>query len=401
MNKAVKSILIFRGSQLLILHLAAYWDSLATRTLFRIRTSMYTQILKICNLYSEKRGNMLRATMTSPGEIEFSDVPQPIPRAGEVLLRIRRIGICGSDIHVFHGKHPYTSYPVVQGHEFSAEVVRSGSPASSLKPGALVTATPQITCGECAPCGSGKYHICEHLKVIGFKDPGVAQEYFVIPESTVLQLPEQFSPELGALVEPTAVAVHALRRAGDIAGKGVLVLGAGPIGNLVAQVARWRGASQTIITDLSDHRLELAHQCEIAECINTRGDSLDAHVQRVFGDGRADVILECVGAAETANQAIRCARKGSTIVVVGVFGDRPQIDLGLVQDHELQLLGSLMYRREDYEDAILCLAQGGVVSGPLLTGSFPFRRYLNAYRFIEANRERVMKVMIDLDHLDA
>lgn len=340
---------------------------------------------------------MLRATMTSPGEIQFSEVPIPAPGDGEVLVRVRRIGICGSDIHVYYGKHPYTRYPVVQGHEFSAEVVDAGGRSTGLKPGVLVTAPPQIVCGECIPCRSGQYHICENLKVMGFQAPGVAQEYFVLRESAVLPLPEGFSPELGALVEPTAVAVHALRRAGSVAGMGVLVLGAGPIGNLVAQVARWHGASRVMITDISDHRLEIARRCGIPACANTRIDSLESHVERAFGDKRADVILECVGAAETANQAIRCARKGSAIVVVGVFGERPQIDLGLVQDRELRLLGSLMYRREDYVDAIGCLSEDGVVSGPMLTRSFPFRRYPEAYRFIEANREQVMKVMIDLD----
>lgn len=344
---------------------------------------------------------MLRATMTRPGQIRFDDVPVPTPGDTEVLVRIRRIGICGSDIHVYHGKHPYTAYPVVQGHEFSAEVVTTGKLVTDMPAGTLVTALPQIVCGQCIPCRSGQYHICEKLKVMGFQAPGVAQEYFVFPASDVLPLPEDFSPELGALVEPTAVAVHALRRGGDIAGRKVLVLGAGPIGNLVAQVSRWRGAFQVMITDLSDRRLEIARQCGISECVSTRVGSLEAQAKRVFGDARADLILECVGVAETANLAIRCARKGSTIVVVGVFGDRPQIDLGLVQDHELQLLGSLMYRREDYEDAIRCLAEGGIVTGPMLTRSFPFRRYPEAYSFIEANRDQVIKVMIDLDCLDA
>ena len=117
----------------------------------------------------------------------------------------------------------------------------------------------------------------------------------------------------------------------------------------------------------------------------------------VFGPNRADVAFECVGAAETANQAIHNVRKGGTIVIVGVFGERPEIDLGLVQDRELEMRGTLMYQRQDYVDAIRCLAEGGIKMGPLLTRNFSFRHYPEAYAFIEENREKVMKVMVDLD----
>jgi len=339
---------------------------------------------------------MLRATMTSPGKIEFTEVPPPDVGVQEVLLRIRRIGICGSDIHVYHGKHPYTSYPVVQGHEFSAEVVGLGRDVRGFTVGDLVTAPPQIVCGKCLPCREGRYHICESLKVMGFQAPGVAQELVAFPEAVPLKLPAGFTPEAGALVEPLAVAVHAVGRAGDVAGHKVLVLGAGPIGNLVAQVARWRGASEVLIADLSDRRLEIASQCRLTSTFNSRRGSLGEHVNKVFGPDRADVAFECVGAEETANHAIQCVRKGGTIVITGVFGDRPQVDLGLVQDRELDVRGTLMYVRQDYEEAIRCLSERGIEIQPFLTKSFPFRQYPEAYAFIENNREKVMKVMIEV-----
>jgi L-iditol 2-dehydrogenase len=340
---------------------------------------------------------MLRATMTRPGKVEFDEVPKPEFGADEVLLRIRRIGICGSDLHVYHGKHPYTSYPVVQGHEFCGEVAEVGRNVQEFKPGDLVTAPPQIVCGRCLPCREGRYHICERLKVIGFQSPGVAQEFFPFPQSELLKLPAGFTPEAGALVEPAAVAIHAVRRAGSVGGLGVLVLGAGPIGNLVAQAARWRGAEQVVISDVSAHRLRIARECGIAPTINPLTHVLESRVAQIFGPARASVAFECVGLAETANQAIRCVRKGGTVIVVGVFGDRPSIDLGLVQDRELELRGTLMYQRQDYVDAIHGLAEGGIKFAPLLTKSFSFLRYPEAYTYIEENREAVMKVMIDLD----
>jgi L-iditol 2-dehydrogenase len=340
---------------------------------------------------------MLRATMTSPGKIEFEEVPRPGIGEDEVLLRIRRIGICGSDIHVYHGKHPYTSFPVVQGHEFCGEVAEVGSSVQSFRPGDLATAPPQLVCGKCLPCREGRYHICENLKVMGFQAPGVAQEFFRFPESALLKLPAHFTPEVGALVEPTAVAIHAIGRATSVSGLDVLVLGAGPIGNLVAQVAQWRGARQILISDLSDPRLEIARRCGIRNTFNPREARLEDRVAEVFGSKRADVTFECVGLAETANQAIRCVRKGGAVIIVGVFAERPPIDLGLVQDRELELRGTLMYQRQDYVDAIRCLAEGGIAVEPLLTKTFSFRRFPEAYTFIEENREKVMKVMIDLD----
>jgi L-iditol 2-dehydrogenase len=232
---------------------------------------------------------------------------------------------------------------------------------------------------------------------MGFQAPGVAQEFFALPESALAKLPAGFTLESGALVEPAAVAIHAVGRAGSVAGRQVLVLGAGPIGNLVAQVARWRQARRVLISDISNPRLEIARQCGIDCTVNSRKTSLESRVAEVFGPNRADVAFECVGAAETANQAIHNIRKGGTIVIVGVFGDRPEIDLGLVQDRELEIRGTLMYQRQDYLEAIRCLSEGGITVGPLLTKTFPFRQYPEAYAFIEENREKVMKVMIDLD----
>ncbi len=334
--------------------------------------------------------------MTAPGAIHFDDVPKPQPGPGEVLARVRRIGVCGSDIHVFHGKHPYTSYPVVQGHEFSAELAE---PCGAMPAGTLVTIPPQITCGTCYSCRSGQYHICESLKVMGFQAPGVAQEYVALAANEVIGLPASFTPEMGALVEPVAVAVHAVRRAGDVAGAKVAVLGAGPIGNLVAQVARWRGAAAVVVTDVSDYRLEIARQCGLAQAIDARAADVEQCVRRELGGEGADVTFECVGAEATANQAIRLARKGALIVVVGVYGDNPRVDLGLVQDRELRIHGTLMYQRHDYADAVRAMEEGGVAAGPLVSATYPFRQYLDAYLRIDKNKDRVMKVMIDLDQL--
>jgi L-iditol 2-dehydrogenase len=337
---------------------------------------------------------MKQAVMTAPGRIEIFDVPVPDLGTGQLLVRIKRIGVCGSDIHVYHGKHPYTSYPVVQGHEVSGVVEKVAPGVSGFSSGDPVTFQPQVACGKCYACTRGAYHICDSLKVMGFQTTGAASELFVVDAAKALHLPAGMSLEHGAMLEPLAVAVHALGRADGASGKKVLVLGAGPIGNLVAQAARGTGAADVLITDVSQFRLELARRCGIDGTVNPAEVDLGDEVRRRFGDGKADLILECVGAQATIEQAVAVARKGTDIVVVGVFGDRAGIDMGLVQNHELRLIGTLMYREADWREAIALAAAGKVSLEPLITHRFPLERYLDAYHLIEADRDRAMKVMI-------
>jgi L-iditol 2-dehydrogenase len=341
---------------------------------------------------------MKQATMTAPGHIHVHEVAEPKPGPGEVLLRIQRIGVCGSDIHVYHGKHPLTSYPVIQGHEFSAVIEAAGPDVAGLLPGAKVTAMPQIVCGECAPCRRGDYHICDRLKVQGFQAPGCAQELWVTAADRIVPLPEAFTFEQGALVEPAAVAVHAVAREGRIEGRRVAVLGAGPIGNLVAQTARSSGA-QVLITDLSDYRLEVARQCGLAATSNAKAETLAQAAARSFGKDGFDLCFECVGAEATITSAISSIQKGGTIIVVGVFGEQPRVDLACVQDRELNLRGTLMYQRPDYERAIALIASGGILTAPLVSKHFPLDQYLEAYRFIDNFGDRSLKVIIDVGNV--
>lgn len=338
---------------------------------------------------------MKRATMTAPGQIEIAEASAPTPGAGQVLLRIQRIGVCGSDIHVFHGKHPYTSYPVVQGHEFSALVEAVGDGVQGVERGDKVTAMPQIVCGRCPPCLRGDEHICDKLEVQGFQAPGCAQELWVTSADKIVKLPNHFSFEQGALVEPVSVAVHAVQRAGELRGRRAVVLGAGPIGNLVAQAARAAGA-EVLITDLSDYRLEVAKKCGLLATSNPTREELGQASKRVFGDAGFDLAFECVGVEATLTAATENLAKGGTLIVVGVFGEKPRMDLGLVQDRELRITGTLMYQRPDYEQAVAWIASGDIVTEPLMSEHFAMDDYLEAYRYIDAKRDQTMKVFIDV-----
>jgi L-iditol 2-dehydrogenase len=339
---------------------------------------------------------MLQSIMTGPGKIEFRQIDKPEIGVNEVLMETKRIGVCGSDIHVFHGLHPYTSYPVVQGHEVSGVVAAVGQNVGDFTQGDKITFTPQVTCGECYPCRNGMYHICENLKVMGFQTDGAGQEYFPLPAWNAIKLPDDFSLDHAALIEPISVAVHALQRGGEVQGKKVLVLGAGTIGNLTAQTAKALGAEAVMITDISGYKLDKAKDCGIDFVINTAEDDLALAIATHFGTTKADMILECVGVQPTVDQAIENARKGTTIVIVGVFGEKPWVDLGLVQDRELSLVGTLMYQKADFEKAVELIAAGKMCLDDLVTHRFPFERYLDAYHTIEESNGEYMKVMIDL-----
>ena len=339
---------------------------------------------------------MLQQVMTAPGVIEFRETPRPIAAEGQVLVRIMRIGICGSDIHVYHGKHPFTRYPVTQGHEVSGRIEAVGSGVEGLSVGQKVTIEPQVCCGHCYPCTHGKYNLCEELKVMGFQTTGTASEYFAVDAAKVTPLPETMSYDEGAMIEPLAVTVHAAKRFPELKGARVAILGCGPIGILLMQSCKALGAASVLVTDVSDYRLSVARSVGADYAVNTGETDMEQALRDAFGSDKADVIYDCAGSDITMGQAIRCARKGSTIVLVAVFSKLASVDLAVLNDHELDLNTSMMYRHEDYVDAIRLVSEGKVQLRPLMSRHFAFREYLKAYQYIDENREMTMKVIIDV-----
>jgi len=334
--------------------------------------------------------------MTAPGRIELRDVPAPIPQDHEVLVRTRRIGICGSDIHVYRGKHPFTSYPVIQGHEVSGEVIQTGKDVQWAKRGDRITLIPQVTCGLCPPCRRGDYHICNDLKVMGFQTEGAARELITLGENNALVLPSGMDFDTGAMIEPLAVAVHALRQGGDLSGANVLVTGAGPIGNLVAQVASASGAGTVAVTEVSPFRIALANRVGLHNVFDPSRSPFEKDLLECFGPEGPDVVFECSGSPGAIRDSVGLARKGGRIVVVAVFEEKVPLDLALIQDREITVCGTLMYQRADYEEAVRLAAMGAVRLKDLITHSFPFADYPGAYRAIEEYGDQCMKVMIEL-----
>ncbi|MEG1427414.1 MAG: zinc-binding dehydrogenase, partial [Oscillospiraceae bacterium] len=286
--------------------------------------------------------------------------------------------------------------PVTQGHEVSGEIVKLGKDAGNFYVGQKVTIQPQVVCGECYPCRHGKYNLCEKLKVMGFQTTGMASEYFVADIDRVTPLPNNLSFDEGAMIEPLAVAVHAVKQFGDISEKQVAVLGAGPIGILVAQAAKALGAKAVLITDISDLRLQKAQECGVDFVVNTKAENFGEAIGHCFGPDKADVIYDCAGNDLTMGQAIEYGRKGSTIILVAVFAHMASLNLAVLNDKELSLNSSMMYRNEDYLEGIALVSAEKIQLKPLISAHFAFQDYGKAYAFIDTHRESTMKIIIDI-----
>lgn len=310
---------------------------------------------------SAPRGAPRRVAIGAPRDLRLEPVELAEPRPGEARLRPLAIGICGSDLHVLAGHHPFVDYPVLPGHEIAAEVVAVGDDADSGWIGARVALEPSLACGTCHACRAGRYNICESLRVMGFQAPGGMADAFDAPVDRLHRLPDALSDAAGALVEPVAVATHAARLAeqiaGSLRGRDVAVIGAGTIGMLCAQVARAAGGEVTL-SDVDDARRELARDFGFT--------ALETLAERGF-----DVVFECVGNEGALRGAIAASRKGATVMVVGVYGRDPKVQAGLIQDWELCLQGSLMYTAEDYLEAIRLLADGAIDAERMITSVFP------------------------------
>lgn len=342
---------------------------------------------------------MRQAILVEPKHIEFKEVAEPKAAdltAHQILVNIKRIGICGSEIHSYHGLHPATFYPVVQGHEYSGVVMAVGSEVTVCKPGDHITARPQLVCGKCNPCKRGQYNVCEHLRVQAFQTDGAAQDFFVVDDDRVAKLPEGMSLDYGAMIEPSAVGAHASNRT-DVKGKNVVVSGAGTIGNLIAQFCIARGAKNVLITDVSDLRLAKARECGIKHTLNITKKTLKEAAQELFGEEGYQVGFEVAGVEVSIRSLMETIEKGSDIVVVAVFAKDPALSMFYLGEHELRLIGSMMYRHEDYLTAIDYVSKGIVNLKPLVSNRFAFEEYDDAYKFIDTHRETSMKVLIDFE----
>lgn len=340
---------------------------------------------------------MRQVNMIEFGKLVVEDADIPVPGPGQVRIAVKACGICGSDVHAFRGEHPFISAPIVPGHEFSGTIDALGQGVEGFEIGQKVTVEPSLVCGECEMCLSGLYNICENLKVLGCQATGAMAEMITVPAEKVIPLPHDLSYEEGTLIEPTAVAVHALRRADLDRVQRLLVIGAGPIGLQTLQVAHAWGIPTIVVTDVVDRKLAIAREMGATHTVNVVDESLSDFMTGEFGKSNPmDLVMECVGLEQTLLQAIETVKKGGQIVIVGVPPADPHIRLSWVQDRELDLRGTLMYRRPDFEEARDLIASGKIQTEPLITARYPMESIAEAMDELVSYPENNLKTLITI-----
>jgi L-iditol 2-dehydrogenase len=338
---------------------------------------------------------MKQAYVPEPGKIMYMDVEKPVIEPHEVLLKVLRIGICGSDVHVFKGKHPLVSFPLIQGHEFSGYVEEIGSEVNGFNKGDLVTVEPAIGCGACRKCQEGLFAQCDNLQFIGGALPGAGSEFFKVDAKYVVKMPPNVNPDDAAMVEPLAVAVHSIRKVPDIKGKNVLVIGGGTIGNLTAQVAKVYGANKIILVDKISFRNTLAQRLGFTTL--EPSPDLEENIKKLLDGEKPPITFECVGSATPLNTCVRVVERGGYVIVVGVYEKAPKTEMILVQDKELNIVGSLMYTWSDFLEAVDLIKKENVNLAILQTQHFPFDHWQEAYDILLEKPDQAVKVLIDME----
>ena len=303
----------------------------------------------------------------SAQEVTVEDKPLPEVGAGEVLIKVAYVGVCGSDMNIYHGIHPRAKAPLIMGHEFSGTIVKGDT---DLAPGTPVTVYPLLSCGKCDPCKNGYGHVCNTLKLIGIDCDGGMAEYVKVPVDKVMAIPQTLSLKLGAFIEPLAVGVHAVRRSGYKPGDRVVVFGAGPIGLCVAACLKYFGASQVMVIEANEYRLGVAAKLGFTT-IDAGKENVAARVKELTKGSNADFAFDCAAHPSVQANLMEVLRVQGTAVVVGSYKKPPEVDLLKVEFKELTMIGIRVYERRDFEIAISILESGFIDFNLLLTDHTP------------------------------
>jgi 2-desacetyl-2-hydroxyethyl bacteriochlorophyllide A dehydrogenase len=317
------------------------------------------------------------------------------PGRGQVQIRVSHCGICGTDLHIFHGRMDHrVRFPAVLGHEMSGTIVAAGPGVDRFREGDRVTVMPLDACGECPACRAGHSHICHRLKFIGIDAPGAMQSLWTVPAYTLHHLPDTLSFEQGALIEPIAVACHDIRLAEVKPDEYVVVQGAGPIGALIALAAEAEGA-RVVMTEINPYRIALARDLGL-DVIDAQQTDVAAMVSEETGGAGADVVFEVSGSAAGAELMTRLPRTRGRICVVAIFAEPPKIDLFRFFWRELRLLGARVYEHQDFDKAIQLAASGRLPLDRLITRVAPIDELEESFRQLERGGE-VMKILMRCD----
>ena len=336
--------------------------------------------------------HMNTARYVGNGALEVVDTEVGPPAPGEVQLDVAYTGICGTDLHILHGAmDARVTMPAVLGHEMAGRVASIGDGVAGWDVGDPATVIPLVSCGACAACTNGASHICYRLVFLGIDAPGSMQSHWNVPAGVLVRLPADLSLQTAALAEPTAVAVHDVRRSRLAPGERAVVVGAGPIGLLIANVARSVGA-EVVVFEPNGLRRQVVESLDLA-AVDPLAEDAAAWVDDWTDGAGAHLAFEVSGTAAGMSTAIGCLGARGRAVVVGIHATPPPVDLFRVFWRELTLIGARVYERADYEEAVRLLAGGAIPSDTLITDVVPLDGVTDAFRAMDAGES--MKILID------
>lgn len=317
---------------------------------------------------------MIGAYFLGNQTIETRPLVLPEPGEGQVLVKVCACGVCGTDVHIYHGGKGSADVtpPVILGHEFSGRIVKLGSGVTGLEEGQLITVDPNIYCGKCRPCRQGQKQMCHHMRAVGVNMDGGFADYCLVPYAQCVPVPEGTDPEVAALAEPLACCLHGIDRAGIRPGENVLVIGGGTIGQIMLQLARLAGAAKVVLSEPVAARRELAVRLGADGAIDPIHENLNERLSELLSKDGADVVIECVGSPRTSGQAIDAAAGCGRVLLFGVPDPEAvlQTKMHPIFQKELTIMGSFV-NPDTHSRAVALLSSGQMKLKELITHRFP------------------------------
>lgn len=324
---------------------------------------------------------MIGAYFLGNQTIETRPLVLPEPGEGQVLVKVCACGVCGTDVHIYHGGKGSADVtpPVILGHEFSGRIVKLGSGVTGLEEGQLITVDPNIYCGKCRPCRQGQKQMCHHMKAVGVNMDGGFADYCLVPYAQCVPVPEGTDPEVAALAEPLACCLHGIDRAGIRPGENVLVIGGGTIGQIMLQLARLAGAAKVVLSEPVAARRELAVRLGADAAIDPIHENLNQRLSELLSKDGADVVIECVGSPRTSGQAIDAAAGCGRVLLFGVPDPESVLETKMypIFQKELTIMGSFV-NPDAHSRAVALLSSGRMKLKELITNRFPVSQLENA-----------------------